>query len=227
MASSIELLGRNRWMAAAGLIFVGLLVVAIAIGTAPEAEKDDATILNYYEDSGNQAKQIAAALLMTIGVTALLCFVTGLRLLLAEAGAPPPLPDLAFVGGLAFALLALVGIAVGTAVPVTLVFSDTFELAPDTARIVLTIGNIWLLSFAGATGSLLVGATSLASRQAKLLPAWLEWAGLVASPLMLLSLPLFGVAAIAVVVWVLLFSVVLLLSGMRKRSGEAAPRALN
>jgi hypothetical protein len=127
------------------------------------------------------------------------------------------------VGGLAFALLALVGIAVGTAVPATFVFSDTFELAPDTARIILTIGNIWLLSFAGATGSLLVGATSLASRRAKLLPAWLEWAGLVASPLMLLSLPLFGVAAIAVVVWVLVFSVVLLLSGRRKRSGDAAP----
>jgi hypothetical protein len=227
MASSIELLGRNRWIAAAGLIFVGLVILAIAIGTAPEAETSDATILDYYEDSGNQAKQIAVALFMTIGLTALLCFVTGLRLLLVEAGAPPPLPDLAFVGGLAFALLALVGIAVGTAVPATFVFSDTFELAPDTARIVLTIGNIWLLSFAGATGSLLVGATSLASRRSKLLPAWLEWAGLIASPLILLSLPLFGIAAIAVVVWVLAFSVVLLLRSRRERSGEGAPRAAN
>jgi hypothetical protein len=47
-------------------------------------------------------------------------------------------------------------------VPSTFVFSDTFELDPDTARVVLTIGNIWLLSFAGAIGALLVGAASLA-----------------------------------------------------------------
>jgi hypothetical protein len=216
MASPIEPLGRNRWIAVAGLIFVGLLIVAIAIGTAPEAEKSDAAILDYYEDSGNQAKQIVAALLMTIGLTSFLVFATGLRLLLVEAGAPPPFPDLAFAGGLAFTILALAGIAVGTAVPATFVFSDTFKLAPDTARIVLTTGNIWLLSFAGAVGSLLVGATSLASRRAKLLPAWLEWAGLIAAPLMLLSLPLFGIAAIAVAAWVTAFSVVLLLQPRRQ-----------
>lgn len=200
--------------------FVALLIVALALGAAPEAEKSDTTILDYYEDSGNQAKQIAVALIMTIALTAFLAFVTGLRLVLGEAGAPAPLPDLAFVGGLAFALIALVGIAIGTAVPATFVFSDTFELDPDTARVVLTIGNIWLLSFAGATGSLLVGAASLASRRARLLPAWLVWAGLIASPLILLSLPLFGLAAIAVVVWVLAVSVVLLLRSQREPSAS-------
>jgi hypothetical protein len=86
------------------------------------------------------------------------------------------------------------------------------------ARVVLTIGNIWLLSFAGATGSLLVGATSLASRRTRLLPASLEWAGLIASPLILLSLPLFGLGAIAVVVWVLALCAVLLLRGRREQS---------
>lgn len=207
-----------------GLLFVGCLIVAIAIGIAPEADESDAAILDYYEDSGNQVKQIAVALLMTIGLTAFLCFVTGLRLLLVEARAPVPFPDLAFVGGLAFAILALAGTAVGTAVPATFVFSDTFELAPDTARIVLTIGNIWLVSFAGATGSLLVAATSYASRRATILPGWLEWAGLIAAPLMLISLPLFGVATIAVVAWVLTVSVVLLLSG-RQRSSKGAARA--
>jgi hypothetical protein len=212
--------GLDRWIAVAGLVFVGLLIVAIAVGTAPEAEKSDATILDYYGDSGNQVKQIVVALVMTIGLTAFLAFVTGLRLILVEAGAPAPLPDLALVGGLAVALLALVGIAIGTAVPATFVFSDTFELDADTARVVLTIGNIWLLSFAGATGSLLVGAASLASRRAELLPAWLEWTGLIAAPLMLLSLPLFGLAAIALVVWVLAVSLVLLLRSRRERSAS-------
>jgi multisubunit Na+/H+ antiporter MnhB subunit len=219
MSSSVKPFPHERWIAVLGLVFVGLLIVAVAVGTAPEAEKSDATILDYYGDSGNQAKQIATALIMTVALTAFLAFVTGLRLVLGEAGAPAPLPDLAFVGGLAFALIALVGVAVGTAVPATFVFSDTFELDADTARIILTTGNIWLLSFAGATGSLLVGAVSLASRRTKLLSPWLEWAGLIASPLILLSLPLFGLAAIAVVVWVLALSLVLL---VRSRPGRSA-----
>ena len=128
------------------------------------------------------------------------------------------MPDLAFVGGLAFALIALVGVAVGTAVPATFVFSDTFELDPDTARVVLTMGNIWLLSFAGAIGALLVGAASLASRTIVLFPSWLIWAGLIAAPLILVSLPLFAVATIAVAVWVLAVSIVLLLRGAPARA---------
>jgi hypothetical protein len=220
MSAYLRSSGLDRWIAVAGLVFVGLLIVAIAVGTAPEAEKSDATILDYYGDSGNQVKQIVVALVMTIGLTAFLAFVTGLRLVLVEAGAPAPLADLALVGGLAFALLALVGISIGTAVPATFVFSDTFELDADTARVLLTIGNIWLLSFAGATGSLLVGAASLASRRAELLPPWLEWTGLIAAPLMLLSLPLFGLAAIAMVVWVLAVSLVLLLRSKRERSAS-------
>jgi hypothetical protein len=221
MASLLEPPVRDRWIAVAGLVFVGLLIVAIAVGTAPEAEKSDATILDYYQDSGNQAKQLAAALIITVALTAFLAFVTGLRLTLVKAGAPSPLPDLAFVGGLAFAFIALVGIAIGTAVPATLVFSDTFELDPDTARVVLTMGNIWLLSFAGAAGSLLVGATSLASRRVDLLPAWLEWTGLIAAPLILLSLPLFGLGTIAVTVWVLALSAVLLLRSRERPASSA------
>ena len=210
-----------RWLGVAGVVFFVLTIIAFAVGTAPEGETSNETILDYYEDSGNQAKQVVAALILTIALTALLVFVTGLRVVLVDAGAPAPLPDLAFVGGLAFALIALVGVAVGTAVPATFVFSDTFELDPDTARVVLTMGNIWLLSFAGAIGALLVGAVSLASRTIVLLPAWLTWTGLIASPLILLSLPLFGIATIAVAIWVLAVSIVLLLKG---NAGKATTR---
>ena len=144
-----------------GFASLGLLIVAFIVGTAPEADKSDATILQYYTDSGNQTKQMVTAILAAAAVVAFLVFLTGVRLLLEEVGVLAPFPELAFVGGLVFAVLALAGLAVGTAVPATLIFSDTFELDPDTARIVLTIGNIWLLSFAGAAASLLVGAVSL------------------------------------------------------------------
>jgi hypothetical protein len=166
-------IGSFRWIGVSGLTHVGLLIVAFIVGKAPEAEKSDSTILEYYTDSGNQVKQMITAIIALAAVCAFLVFATGLRSMLLDSGAPSPLPDLAFVGGLVSGTLALAGFAVGTAVPATFVFSDTFELDPDTARIVLTIGNIWLLSFAGASASLLVGAVSLASRRTGLLPAWL------------------------------------------------------
>lgn len=206
-----------RLIGVSGLTHVGLLIVAFIVGKAPEAEKSDSTILEYYTDSGNQVKQMITAILALAAVCDFLVFATGLRSMLLDSGAPPPLPDLAFVGGLVSATLALAGFAVGTAVPATFAFSDTFELNPDTARIVLTIGNIWLLSFAGASASLLVGAVSLASRRIGLLPGWLEWAGLVLAPLMVLALPAFGVSALALLVWVIALSIVLLLRVRRAR----------
>lgn len=218
MARSVAHSPSDRWTAISGLASLGLLIVAFIVGKAPEAEKSDATILDYYTDSGNQTKQMVTAILAVAAVVAFLVFLTGVRLLLEEVGVLAAFRELAFVGGLVFAVLALAGLAVGTAVPATFIFSDTFELDPDTARIVLTIGNIWLLSFAGAAASLFVGAVSLASRRNHFLPAWLEWAGLVAAPLMLLALPLFALSAIALLAWVLAVSVVLLL-----RSGRAQP----
>jgi succinate dehydrogenase/fumarate reductase cytochrome b subunit len=124
MTVLVEQATRDRWIGIAGLAFVGLLIVAFILGTAPEADATDAKILDYYEDGGNQVKQIAAAIIVTIALAAFLVFSTGLRLALIDAGAPTPLPDLAVAGALGFAFVALAGIAVGGAVPATFVFSD-------------------------------------------------------------------------------------------------------
>ncbi len=214
-----ELTGRYRLVGIAGLTFVGLLIVAFMVGTAPEAEASDSTILDYYTDSGNQGKQMIAAILLLTGMCAFLVFGTGLRSLLLDTDAPSPLPDLVLVGTTVTATLALAGLSIGTAVPATFVFSDTFELDPDTARIVLTMGNVWLVSFAGASGALLVGTVSLASRRTGVLPGWLAGIGLVLAPLMVLALPLFGLSAIALGIWVLVLSIVLLLKA--RRAAEA------
>jgi hypothetical protein len=187
--------GRLRSVGISGLAFVVLLILAFPIGTAPEADASDAKILDYYTDSGNQTRQLITAILLTAAVVSLLVFIAGMRGLLVEVGAPPPLPDVAFAGGIAAAILALAGWAVGIAVPATFTFSDTFELDPDTARVVLTTGNIWLVTTAGAVGSALVGAVSLASRRTGLVPTWLTWTGLVVAPLVV-TLPLFGLPAI-------------------------------
>lgn len=212
MSSAAER-GTPRWIGLSGLVFVGLLIAAIPIGTAPEADASDGTILDYYTDSTNQTKQMVAAIILGAAIIAFLVFVAGMRGFLLAAGANPALADTAFAGGLAAGVLALGGWAIGAAVPATFVFSDTIELDADTARVVLTAGNIMLVSFGGAVGSLLVGAVSLASRRTELLPSWLTWTGLMAAPLMVLTLPLFGLPAIALAAWVLAVSIALLVRG--------------
>jgi hypothetical protein len=200
--------GASRWVGAAGLVFFVLDVLSFAIASAPEANESDATILDWYTDSTNQWRFIIGAFLAALALTAFVVFITGLRQLLAETRASPLLVELSFTAGLVVAILTLVGIATGSAIAAAFIYSDTFELDPDTARIVLMIGNVWLLAIAGVPGALFVGATCLAARQTGFLPAWLVWVGFAVAVLALAVL-LFGANLIPLTLWVLLVSLVL------------------
>lgn len=219
----------TRWVGVAGLVLVALLVLSFLIASgghfgAPEADRSDATILDWYTDSGNQARYLLAAMIGGIAVIAFLVFLVGLRGMLEEAGAPGALVELSYAGGLVMATLAFVQLAVGSSIAATFAFSDTFELDPDTARIVLMVGNIWLPAVSGMPNALFVGATCLAARRAGFLPGWLTWTGFVLTPLSALAFPGFGANSYLAVVWVLLASFVLL--GRRPSGQELETRAL-
>jgi len=206
---------RDRWIGVAGLLLPALLILSFVIVSggqlgAPEANRSDATILDWYADSGNQVRYPLGAMIAGIAVIALLVFLVGLRRMLEEAGAPGVLVELSYVGGLVLATLAFVEIAVGSSIAATFTYSDTFELDPDTARVVLMIGNVWLPAISGIPGALFVGAGSLASRRSVFLPGWLTWTGFVLAPLSLLAFPGFGINSYLPAVWVLLVSIVLL-----------------
>jgi hypothetical protein len=197
-----------RWVGVAGVVVAALLIgsFAIVFPGAPEADRSNETILDWYDDSANQARYVVVAVLGGLAVIAFLVFLVGFRGLLLDIGARATLVDLAYAGGLAFAVLALVGIAVGSTVAATFIYSDTFELDPDTARIVLMIGNVWMPTIAGAPGSLFVGASCLALRDTGFRPLWPVRLGYVVTLLALV--PLFGVNSYLVALWVLLFSIV-------------------
>ena len=210
-----------RWVGVAGLVLVALLILSFVIVSggqlgAPEANRSDATILDWYTDSGNQVRYLLGAMIGGIAVIAFLVFLIGFRRLLEQAQAEAVLVELAYVGGLVLATLGLVEGAVGSSIAATFAFSDTFELDPDTARIVLTIGNVWLSAISGIPGALFVGAASLASRRAAFLPGWLTWTGFVLTPLSMLAFPGFGANGLLPLVWVFLASIVLL----RRREGD-------
>jgi len=205
----------SRLVGVAGFLLTGLLVLSFVIVSggklgAPEANRSDATILDWYTDSGNQGRYVVGAMVGGIAVIAFLAFLVGFRRMIEEAGGPPVLVELAYVGGLILATLEFLEIAVGSAIAATFLFSDTFELDPDTARVVLMIGNIWLPAISGIPGALFMGAASLASRRAGFLPAWLTWTGFVLTPLSVLAWPGFGINGYLAVLWVLLVSIWLL-----------------
>jgi hypothetical protein len=201
----------GRWVGIAGLVVcaASILGFVVAFG-APEAIRNDQRILDWYGDSTNQFRFLGAAMIGGLGGTALVVFVVGFRQMLAEAGAADLTAEVAYVSGIVLVAMVAVAGAIGSSVAATLVFSDTFELEPDTARIVLTIGNIWLPACAGVPGALFLGATALACRRTALLPRWVTWLGLGSTPLVFLAWPGFGVNTYLLLVWVLAASIVLL-----------------
>jgi len=204
----------GRWPGIAGLAFCALVVVGFVIqGSPAEASADDAAILKYYTDSGNQLRQVIGAVLIGIGLLGFLGFLVGLRTAsIRETGSDAPLPALAFASGVVFAALFYIAVAVGTSLSFAASASDVFELDPDTARVVLAIGNFWLVGFAAMAASPLVGATSLISKRTGLLPRWLTWAGFVVAVLLLPAPILFGFPMLLFLLWTLATSIALLRS---------------
>lgn len=94
------------------MAFVALLIVAFIVGTGPEADTSDATIVDFFEDSGNQIRGIVSAMIALVAVCAFVVFASGLRLIVRDSGAPDPFPDLVLIGALLFAALALTGFAI-------------------------------------------------------------------------------------------------------------------
>jgi hypothetical protein len=200
----------SRWVGVAGLVLVLSFVMSFLVGgIAPEAIRSDETILDWYSDSVNQYRFVAGAMIGGILGTSFLVFIVGFRRMLTDARAPEVLVELAYAAGLVFLAVLAVGGAIGSSIAATLIFSDTFELDPDTARVVLTIGNIWIPAFAGIPGAVFLGVTSFACRRAGLLPTWLVWVGFVLAPFVVLAYPGFGLNALLLIVWILLVSIVL------------------
>ena len=101
----------SRWVGVAGLLLVVLLILSFVVISsggglgAPEADRSDATILEWYTDSGNQVRVLVAAMIGGLAVIAFLVFLVGLHGMLQEAGAPEALVELSYVGGLVLAPL--------------------------------------------------------------------------------------------------------------------------
>jgi hypothetical protein len=135
-----------------------------------EVGASDREILEHYADSGNRVNEAVALFLIAAAALALAVFAGAIRGLIARAERETAmLAALAWAGGIAAAVLVLVGNAVSRA-PAFSAMSGEFVLDPNTRRLLDQAG--FLLFVSGAFAAiLLVVTTSLAALRYGVLPA--------------------------------------------------------
>jgi hypothetical protein len=208
----------ERWSALAGVLFVALFAVALALSA--NSNDDPTELANWLADSGNRNQQFVAWFLFIASALAFLSFLGTLRdmLVRAEVG-PGTLSSLVFGPGLVFIGLYVAGVSMFAA-PAALADESKFKLDPNTAEMFSDAG--YLLLVAGVmVASILVLSASTAALRTGVLPAWLGWAGLIVAVAMLFAV--FFVPILVFVGWVLVVSLVMLVAAWRVRGGVAPP----
>jgi hypothetical protein len=208
----------ERWSALAGVLFVALFAVALALSA--NSNDDPTELANWLADSGNRTQQFVAWFLYIASALAFLSFLGTLRDMLVRAeGGPGTLSSLVFGPGLVFIALYVGGVSMFTA-PATLADESKYKLDPNTAEMFNDAG--YLLLVAGVmVAAIMVLSASTAALRTGVLPAWLGWVGLVVAVAMLFAI--IFIPILVFVGWVLVVSLVMLVAAWRVRGGVAPP----
>ena len=209
-----------RYVPANGILFAALVIVAELLQDEPGEKASNAEVVAYYADSANRNAEFVAFLLIGLSGFCFLSFLGSLRGALARTeGEPARLTTAAIGSGVAFIALALAAHAVGTAMAGAAGFFDTFEVDPNTARVLISLsyGLFTLSLFAAAAMTAAVAVIALWLRG---VPAWLGWFGLLAT-----LAGFFGflvLPSLVVLAWIVAASVWLLRTGSTTWRPEAA-----
>jgi hypothetical protein len=210
----------ERWSALAGVLFVALFIVALALsGNTGDTPSE---VQKWYADDGNQTQSIVAWFAWIASALAFLSFLGTMRDMLVRAeGGPGTLSSLIFGPGLVFTALYVAGVSL-LAAPAALADDSDFKLDPNTAQM-LSDAGYFLLVGGVMVASILVLSASTAALRTGILPAWLGWVGLVVGFAMLFAI--FFVPILVFVAWVLVVSLVMLVAAWRVRGGATPPPA--
>jgi magnesium-transporting ATPase (P-type) len=208
----------ERWSALAGVLFVALFAIALALSGNTGGGPDEVT--KWYADDGNQTKSFVAWFFYVGSAIAFLSFLGTLRdmLVRAEAG-PGTLSALVFGPGVAFTALYDAAVSLFAA-PAALANDSDFKLDPNTAEVFSNAGYLTLVSGV-MVASIVVLATSTAALRTGVLPAWLGWIGLVVAVIMLFAV--FFVPILVFMAWVLVVSLIMTVTAWRVRGGATPP----
>jgi uncharacterized membrane protein YjfL (UPF0719 family) len=205
---------RSRWFAAiAGVAFSVFLSATIIVGSSPDIHSSTAETLDHFSKDSNKAVALVAWGLAAIAVLMLVWFVVEVVAHLRRTDGRDRTPQSVVIAGSILATTLTAAFAVRAA-PVGDLVMDSEERAsgsklnPVFADFARTSSSLfdWALFFgAGLGAAALVICVSLASRSARALPRWLEWAGYVIAPV-LAFIAFFNL--IVLVAWVITVGVV-------------------
>ncbi len=203
----------RRWVGLGGLALVVVILVTI-IGTPndPEATSSPAKVARFVLDhrGGLYLNAYVTSVTVLIGAA----FLWYLREVVAPAPSGPGrrLANLGFAGGLLFLVGGIFSAGASFAM------ADVAKHADPNVLQTLNIFSEDVVSFDGAATALLMGVTSLGILRSKALPSWLAYVGLVLA-VASLALPFLGLLAVGV--WVLLTTIVILATSTQSKvTGE-------
>lgn len=202
----------TRWAAIAGIFFVVLLIGGLVLNTDfPEPSASDEEIASYLDDSGAHARTIIGQYLWVVAGVSFLGFLSHLRTTLRRAeGESGTLSTLGFAAGLVFTAMGLVSAAAIATVAGGIELEDASKPHPDFVRYLTQLGYGVLLIGGGFAAIVLVLTTSILTLRTGVFPKWLAWLGFLAAVALLLA-PFAFFPVIALPIWVLAVSAVLLL----------------
>jgi hypothetical protein len=191
-----------RWWPLSGILFVVLFLVGFAL--LGESGDTPADVLAFYVD--NETRLIIAFFLLATSAVAYIWFVATVRSVLASAEAEPrALAALGFGGGLATAVLLIVGAA-----PLAALTDAADQVGSESAGAAYALNSMAypLMTVGIGASSLLALALGFVALRTGTLPRWLGWVSVVAAPIILVAV-LF-VPVFVFLLWVALVSIVLL-----------------
>lgn len=195
--------------AIAGIVFAVLFVLGLMLPALPGAGESEATVLDFYADSGNRATVIISSYLMGLAGVTFLVFLSSLyRGLRAAEGESGNLATIALGGGIVFVAMAFNSASAWGNVPGGVEFGG--EAVPGYEIPIwftqLGYGNMLLYGMLSAI-AMIVSVSLLAQRTA-LFPRWLAITGFACSFILL-----FGVMflpSLALPIWAIATSVAML-----------------
>src|SRR5689334_23379738 len=217
----------SKWGALAGILFGVLLVAGLLLATnTPDTSESDARIIDWYNDSGNQAMAVIGAYLMVLGSLCALVFVTvglGPRLQAASRNETDrALASLLLPVGIAMALCLMLGVMAVVA-PAAQAMFDGIPVDPGVARFLPSVGYGSIMVAGALSGSALMAITSIHALRTGSLPTWFGWLGILRAPVVLGAIVCLPMAALPI--WAVVGGVVLMMKSSPVPAGALSYEA--
>jgi hypothetical protein len=215
----------QRWIPVTGIVFIPLFIVGIMLADQPLSGRNSFELVDFYRDTGNRVQVLIGGYVLTVAGLVLLPFLNHLRSVIQEAEDERLLSVGAYGTGLVFVGLFLAGAAASTAIPAGIHFDETLQTELPSADVALympALGFTLIFLMGMFTAGVMFVTTALASFQYKLFPSWFAWLSIVCALVLLLAALSPFLSLVALPVWLLATSVVLLRRRPAQRSSPGS-----